>query len=96
MKTFFNNKDYNKEAFYDVETGTILEKVVTAAADLETLQVLLPKALNYGVDKVTKYDLGFLKNEFSQDELAADLKAVAQLIVPAINAEMIGLVFGKI
>ena len=95
VKTFFNNKDYNKEAFYDVETGTILEKVVTAAADLETLQVLLPKALNYGVDKVTKYDLSFLKNEFSKEELAADLKAVAQLIVPAINAEMIGLVFGK-
>ena len=95
VKTFFNDKEYNKEAFYDVATGTILEKVVTAAADLQTVQVLLPKALNYGVDKVTQVDLGFLKDEFSKEELAADLKVLARCIVPAIQAELVGLAFGK-
>ena len=95
VKTFFNDKEYNKEAFYDVATGTILEKVVTAAADLQTVQVLLPKALNYGVDKVTQVDLSFLKNEFSKEELAADLKVLARCIVPAIQAELVGLAFGK-
>lgn len=93
VKTFFNDKEYNKEAFYDVATGTILEKVVTAAADLQTVQVLLPKALNYGVDKVTQVDLGFLKNEFSKEELAEDVKAFAKLVTPLIEAEFVKVLF---
>jgi len=93
VKTFFNDKEYNKEAFYDVATGTILEKVVTAAADLQTVQVLLPKALNYGVDKVTQVDLSFLKNEFSKEELAEDVKAFAKLVTPLIEAEFVKVLF---
>lgn len=93
VKTFFNDKEYNKEAFYDVATGTILEKVVTAAADLQTVQVLLPKALNYGVDKVTQVDLGFLKDEFSKEELAEDVKAFAKLVTPLIEAEFVKILF---
>lgn len=93
VKTFFNDKEYNKEAFYDVATGTILEKVVTAAADLQTVQVLLPKALNYGVDKVTQVDLGFLKDEFSKEELAEDVKAFAKLVTPLIEAEFVKVLF---
>lgn len=93
VKTFFNDKEYNKEAFYDVVTGTILEKVVTAAADLQTVQVLLPKALNYGVDKVTQVDLGFLKDEFSKEELAEDVKAFAKLVTPLIEAEFVKILF---
>lgn len=93
VKTFFNDKEYNKEAFYDVATGTILEKVVTAVADLQTVQVLLPKALNYGVDKVTQVDLSFLKNEFSKEELAEDVKAFAKLVTPLIEAEFVKVLF---
>lgn len=93
VKTFFNDKEYNKEAFYDVATGTILEKVVTAAADLQTVQVLLPKALNYGVDKVTQVDLSFLKNEFTKEELAEDVKAFAKLVTPLIEAEFVKVLF---
>ena len=93
VKTFFNDKEYNKEPFYDVATGTILEKVVTAAADLQTVQVLLPKALNYGVDKVTQVDLGFLKDEFSKEELAEDVKAFAKLVTPLIEAEFVKVLF---
>lgn len=93
VKIFFNDKEYNKEAFYDVATGTILEKVVTAAADLQTVQVLLPKALNYGVDKVTQVDLSFLKNEFSKEELAEDVKAFAKLVTPLIEAEFVKVLF---
>lgn len=93
VKTFFNDKEYNKEAFYDVATGTILEKVVTAAADLQTVQVLLPKALNYGVDKVTQVDLSFLKNEFSKEELVEDVKAFAKLVTPLIEAEFVKVLF---
>lgn len=94
VKSFVNNKEYNNEAFFDVATGSILEKILMATADVETVKVLLPKVLNLAVDKITRYDLSFLKDAFTKDELAEDVKTFAQIIVPAINADLVGLAFG--
>ena len=56
-------------------------------------QAELAKALNYGVDKVTQVDLGFLKDEFSKEELAEDVKAFAKLVTPLIEAEFVKVIF---
>ncbi|MFR7881753.1 MAG: hypothetical protein ACLU5J_09930 [Christensenellales bacterium] len=86
-------KVYQTVAFYDTEVGASLEKILDYAADLQTVQVLLPKALNYSVDKVTQVDLSFLKNEFSKEELAEDVKAFAKLVTPLIEAEFVKVLF---
>lgn len=94
VKAQYPANTYKMAAFYDIATGELLEKVVYEAADLQTLAVLLPKALNYGVDRLTQVNLSFLKDSFTSEELASDLKVVSGLIVPAIKAELVGLAFG--
>ncbi len=89
------NKDYKYEAFYDVETGEVLANVVSRVVDLESVVVVLPYLLDFAVDKITKVDLTFLKGAFTKEELRNDIKGLANAIVPAIKAELVGLVFGK-
>lgn len=94
VNAFIGMGEHKKESCYDVETGKVFEKILTELADVVTVQSLLPKLLNYGVDKVTKLDLSFLKDSFTKEQLAYDIKLVATLIVPAIEAELVSLAFG--
>lgn len=95
LEAFIGMGEHKKEACYDVATGEILASLLTEIADVVTIQVLLPELLNYAADKVTKLDISFLKDSFTKEQLAYDVKLVATLIVPAINAELVSLAFGK-
>ena len=88
-------KDYKYEAFYDEATGEVLANILSKAVDLESIVVVLPYLLDFVVEKVNDVDLTFLKGNFTKEELASDIKQLANAIVPAIRAELVGLLFGK-
>lgn len=94
VNAFIGMGEHKKESCYDTATGEIIESIVTELMDVVTVQSLLPKLLNYGVDRVVKPQIGFLKDAFTKEQLAHDIKLLATLIVPAIEADMVSLAFG--
>lgn len=93
--SFVKDKGYAKEEVLDVETGLALEALLGSLVDLQSVQLVLPKLLNYATTLVDQFDLGFLVDEFTGAELAQEIKTLAKLIVPAIEAELVGLAFKK-
>lgn len=95
VSEIITRKDYKYETFYDVTMGEVLANIVSELVDLDSLVVVLPYLLEFGVDKFNKIDLTFLKGNFTKEELRSDIKTLAGAIVPAIKAELVGLIFGK-
>lgn len=95
ISEIITRKDYKNEEFYDVAMGEVLANIVSELLDLDSVVVVLPYVLDFGVDKFDKIDLTFLKGNFTKEELRSDIKALAGAIVPVIKAELIGLAFGK-
>ncbi len=87
------NKDYNNKDFYDVATGEVIANALSKLVDLETVVAILPYVFNEAINKIKVIDLSYLKNNFTNEELASDLKQLTKAIVPATRAELVGLLF---
>lgn len=92
---FVKEKQFATAEFFDVETGKVLEALITNVASLKTVELILPDLLDVAINKVEQFDLSFLTDEFTGAQLAQEVKTIAKLIVPAIEAELVGLAFGK-
>ena len=94
IQEFISGDAYKKEAFYDVETGEILSDILVEVVDSQILQLVLVDVIDLVATQVKKFDLSFLKGALTKEEWVEDIRTVAKLIVPAIQAELIKLVFG--
>lgn len=94
IKNLITNKDYNNAEFFTTTTGEVLSSVVNTLADSQLLKLVIVDFVNFGIDKLKdKIDLTVLKDSLTAEELAADVKAISGVIVPAIEADLIGLAF---
>ncbi len=94
IQAFISGDTYKKEAFYDVEMGEILSDMVVQVVDSQILQLVLVDVIDLVATQVQKVDLSFLKGTLTKEEWVEDIRTAAKLIVPAIQAELIQLVFG--
>lgn len=94
IKKLFENKGYNNADFFTVVTGEALSSVLNSLADSQLLELVIVDFANFGIDKLKdKADLTPLKDAFTAEELVADIKAISGAIVPAIQANLVGLAF---
>ena len=90
---YIKAKNYNNIEFFDETTGGIIANILTGVTDVETIVVLLPKLLDYGLEKIKDIDLLFLKGIFTKEELRSDLRSLAMALVPAIRAGVVKVIY---
>lgn len=90
---YIKAKNYNNMEFFDETTGGIIANILTGVTDVETIVVLLPKLLDYGLEKIKDIDLLFLKGIFTKEELRSDLRSLAMALVPAIRAGVVKVIY---
>ncbi len=101
IKTFNNYISDVKEDIKLAITDTNVEyaaDILAVLAEAESFKALLPKLVEYGIDKAVAagYDISFLENiQLTNDEIAQDLITLTYIIVDLVQADAIAIYKGE-
>ena len=95
IKTFISSKFYQDYNAYNDNALNSVQNMLALVSKSSLAEVVLPYALDFGVDHFKMFDLTFLKGHLNGEQLAEDLGTLSKAISYARDAYVVDLIFKK-
>lgn len=93
LNDLIHNKEHLSAAFYDAQTGELIENIIVDITESGFVRAILPAVVKYGLNKLNMESLQYI-DDLTSDQLTSDIVAFASAIEYVIESNILSLVFG--